>query len=66
MRQTRDRGYICVGGWGPHLQKLDSLGNLEWEKTYNNDTNIRSLMLNCIDLTPDGYIATGLGDGGCA
>jgi len=70
VRQTRDRGYMIagvdytIGGpyYGGYLIKVDSLGNEEWSRHYD---DYDAKVINCVEQTSDdGYILTGLiGDG---
>lgn len=63
IRQTNDGGYIVAGaisftrdGSGAWVLKLDSSGNVEWQKTYE------SVGARSVQQTVDGgYIATGTG-----
>ena len=65
VMQTQDKGYIIVGErdtagsglWDVYLIKTDSLGNVEWEKTYGGQNSEYG---RCVLELPDqGYIVTG-------
>ena len=64
--QTKDKGYIAVGKtWSEsrnsdiYLVKTDSLGNLQWEKTFGSEDEDGAYS---IQLTSDGgYILSGFG-----
>ena len=61
MQQTMDGGYIIAGfttafvSYGAWVLKLDSNGNVIWEKTYGDDTEITSLH----QTSDGGYVLTG-------
>ncbi len=64
IKQTKDGGYIVAGGtyrldvaYISYILKLDSNGNLEWEKAYGGSSG----ELLSIEQTISGYIATGDG-----
>ncbi|MEP7170252.1 MAG: T9SS C-terminal target domain-containing protein, partial [Bacteroidota bacterium] len=71
IAQTNNKGYIVVGisesidgdvtgnhgGWDSWVLKLDSLGNLEWQKSYGGSST--EAMQSVVQTNDGGYIATG-------